>query len=438
MIYGDGSQGGDFVPPPIAPTIVERAVARARVPLYRNALVLMGNSGVTAGLGFFFWTLTARLYLPAQVGLASATISSALFMATLAQLGLPYALVRFSPLAGAGRALLSSTVVFVVTTGAAVAGGIFVAGMNTWAPALGELASPPVLAIAFVTLAGATGAFTVLVYVAVGARDARPALAGGLIQGVVKSVLILAFALAFTRLGFAVVLAWLLGTTAAILVQVWLLRAQLAPRADLHLLRVGSFLPYSAGNYVGDLAWTAPGLLFPLLVVGQLGAEANAYFYMAWAIASLLVGIPAAVASSLLAEGSHAHGETGEHVRRAFRLTLALVVPAIGVCWAGAPVLLGLFGTAYAANGIDTLRLLSLAALPISLNILYLTEARVNRGMRRIMGISAATGGGALLLGTALAPHQGVTGIALAYLAAHTVVALALSTEQWLRRAAGS
>ena len=81
--------------------IVSRVLSRARVPLYANALVLMGNTGLSAGLGFIFWALAARLYPPDQVGLASATISAAVFIATLAQLGLPTALIRFSPDAGA-------------------------------------------------------------------------------------------------------------------------------------------------------------------------------------------------------------------------------------------------------------------------------------------------------------------------------------------------
>ena len=215
------------------------------------------------------------------------------------------------------------------------------------------------------------------------------------------------------------------------------MRARIAPQVDLHLLRL-DFVRFSAGNYAGDLAWSAPGLLFPLLVVGQLGAEANAYFYVAWAITSLLVGIPYAVASSLLAEGSHAQGLTDEHISRAFGLALALVVPAIGLCWIGAPLLLGLFGAPYAANGVDTLRLLSLAALPVSLNIMHLTVARVDRDVWRILGITGATGGGALLLGAALASVHGAPGIALGYFIAQTAVAVVLTTEWWLHRRARS
>ncbi|TMQ68886.1 MAG: hypothetical protein E6K80_13510 [Candidatus Eisenbacteria bacterium] len=252
-------------------------------------------------------------------------------------------------------------------------------------------------------------------------------------HGFVKSALVLLFALLLFREGFAVVLAWMFGTVAAVAVQVFLLRGQIARRVNLQLLRLGTFLRYSAGNWAGDLAWTAPGLLFPLLVVATLGPEANAYFFIAWSIASLLAGIPTAVSSSLLAEGTHDDAGTAVHLRRAFGFTLPLVGVAIAVCLVGAPILLGLFGAPYAASGVDTLRLLSVAALPLSVNMLYVTVARVDRDIRRIVTLTAAIGGGALVLGVALVPAFGATGIALGYLVAHSVVAIGLTID-WLAR----
>jgi O-antigen/teichoic acid export membrane protein len=413
--------------------LVTQTIDGARLPLYRNALMLMANSGITAGLGFVFWTLTARLYPPTEVGLASAAISSALFVSALAQLGLPYALVRFSPTTIGGLPALTTTVAVVVTSVSAIAGGIFIAGIHTWAPSVQDLAPLPALAAAVIVLAGATGASTVLVYASVGARDTRPVLAAGLVHGFVKSALVLLFAQLLFHQGFAVVLAWVLGTVAAVATQTFLLRGQVARRVNLQLIRLGTFLRYSAGNWAGDLAWTAPGLLFPLLVVAMLGPESNAYFFIAWSIAALLAGIPTAVSSSLLAEGTHDDDGTALHLRRAFAFALPLVGAAIAVCFVGAPTLLGLFGAAYAASGVDTLRLLSVAALPLSVNMLFLTVARVDRDIRRIVTLTATIGGGSLVLGVVLVRAFGATGIALGYLAAHSVVAIGLTVD-WLAR----
>jgi O-antigen/teichoic acid export membrane protein len=421
-----------IAPPPETDSPFARLVARARDPLYRNALLLIVNSGLAAGLGFAFWALAARLYSAEQVGLASAAISSSIFVASLTQFGLPYALVRFSPADPRARAVLATTVVAAGAAAGAVGGILFVAGLNIWAPDLVGFVPQPVLAVGMAWLAAATCASTVLVFVAVGARDTRPALIGGIAHGGVKSGVVIVLAIAAVGLGFGIVVAWLVGTLAAVAVQAWLLRANLAPRVDFGLLRLGSFLHYSAGNYLGDLAWSAPALLLPLVVLSTVGAEANAYFFVAWSIASLLVAIPTAITSSLLAEGSHAGSDMGDHFRRAFGMTLLVMLPATALWWAIAPGLLGLFGPSYAAEGVDTLRVLSLAALPLSVVLLYLTRARVHREIRRVLMITSVTGGSTLVLGAVLVGSAGATGAALGFLIANTIVAAALVLESWL------
>jgi formate hydrogenlyase subunit 3/multisubunit Na+/H+ antiporter MnhD subunit len=62
-----------------------------------------------------------------------------------------------------------------------------------------------------------------------------------------------------------------------------------------------------------------------------------------------------------------------------------------------------------------------------------LTVARVDRDIRRIVAITAVTGGGSLLLGLGLIPALGEAGVALGYLVAHTAVAIPLTLE-WLIR----
>ncbi len=332
--------------------------------------------------------------------------------------------------------MLATTVVAAGAGAGAIGGILFVAGLDIWGTELVGFVPLPVLAAGLAALAAATCASTVLVFVAVGARDTRPALIGGIAHGAVKSGVVGVLAIAAAGLGFGILVAWLLGTVAAVAVQAWWLRTNLARRVDFGLLRLGRFLHYSAGNYLGDLAWSAPALLLPLVVLATVGAEANAYFYVAWSIASLLVAIPTAIASSLLAEGSHAGGEIGEHFQRAFRLTLLVMVPATALWCASAPVLLSLFGSFYASEGVVTLRLLSLAALPLSIVLLYLTRARVNREMRRVLLITGVTGGGALVLGTLFASYGGANGTSLGFLLANTIVAAALVLESLIARPA--
>lgn len=69
--------------------------------LYTNACYLVADIAVVSLFGFAFWILVARLYPPAQVGLASATITAVILLSRLSTLGFGYGLIRF--LTGAGE-----------------------------------------------------------------------------------------------------------------------------------------------------------------------------------------------------------------------------------------------------------------------------------------------------------------------------------------------
>ena len=72
-----------------------------RSSLHVNSLSIVLNSAFTAALGFAFWVAVARVHKAQDVGLASALISSAGLLASLAGLGLDQGLIRF--LSGSGE-----------------------------------------------------------------------------------------------------------------------------------------------------------------------------------------------------------------------------------------------------------------------------------------------------------------------------------------------
>jgi O-antigen/teichoic acid export membrane protein len=411
------------------------AAGRVRGPLYRNALVLIVNSGVTSGLGFIFWALAARLYAPSDVGLAAAAISAGLFVATVAQLGLPYALLQIVPSGGIERTAVAATVIVVVSAIGVSGGVLFIAGLDVWAPSLRELGPVPILATVLATLTGLSAANSALLWIAVAARDTRPALLGAATHGAVKAVLVVVMAgSAALTPGFAIVLAWLTGTIAAVLVQLRLLQRELTRSLSRRLLTQGAFVKGSLGNFAGDLASLAPTLLFPLIAVALVGPAANAYFYVGWGMASLLSTIPSAVGSSLLAEGAHEPAAFEANFRRALAMMALLMLGPVTILFLGAPTILELFGRSYATNGTDTLRVLAVAAFPLGFNILHQSAARVWHRLTRVLAIGVASGCGALICGTALALDFGSLGIAAGHLLANSVVSVALLTEWCLER----
>jgi len=115
------------------------------VSLYRNAVYLMLSQLAAALSGFVFWILAARLYEPADIGLASAAISAASLLAFFSSLGLGYGLIRL--LAGSGgksRAMINST--FAVSSLAClILSLLFLAGLNFWSPLLNFIRQSPLL-----------------------------------------------------------------------------------------------------------------------------------------------------------------------------------------------------------------------------------------------------------------------------------------------------
>ena len=58
---------------------------------------------MSAGCGFFFWIVAARLYALEQVGLATALISSLALVALFSTLGFDSSIIRFLPLILQGK-----------------------------------------------------------------------------------------------------------------------------------------------------------------------------------------------------------------------------------------------------------------------------------------------------------------------------------------------
>ena len=66
--------------------------------LYNNSLWLIADSVVLTAFGLVFWTINARLFSSEQVGIASALITAAELLVSIALLGFDIALIKYIPL----------------------------------------------------------------------------------------------------------------------------------------------------------------------------------------------------------------------------------------------------------------------------------------------------------------------------------------------------
>lgn len=396
-----------------------------RDPLYRNSLFLMANTIVTAGLGFFFWMVVARFYTEADVGLGAAIISAIGLVALLSRLGLNVALIRFLPKAEKPVDMINScfTLSGIVALAVAV---IFIAGLDLWSPALGFIKDDATFVVAFVFFALFWTLSGVMDSIFIARRRADFVLSKNTIFSLLK--IGLPFLLVIFFHAFGIVSSWGIAIGIALAISLFLFlprvqnRYKPLPRINLGIIR--DIWRYSAGNYFAVLFAAAPALVLPIMLVNLLGAEQNAYFYIAWAIATLLFVIPGAVSTSLFAEGSHFEDELGANVRRSYRFVFLLLIPAIVLLLLLGKWLLLAFGAAYSANALMLLRILAVSGIFVGVNSVYYTILRVRGRIRELVALCGFITIAVLVGSYLITPTTGIIGVGYTWIAAQGLISV--------------
>lgn len=403
----------------------ERLRQLFRISLYRNAAYLMVTHLTAPLAGFVFWIIAARFYSAEDVGVASAAIAAMLLLVTLSTLGLDFALVRFLPSAGQSAHRMVNSSLTLAGMAGVVLSGIFVAGVGFWSPGLAVLRQSPLNSAIFIAAAVAATLSVVVGKVFVARRRAGFMLASGLVASSLR--LPLPILLAASLQSFGIFTAWAIAVLVSLIIGVLVFVPRIQP--GYRLLPVfdgriaGKMMRFSLANYVGHLFWVLPGLVFPIMVLNILGAEANAYFYIAWAVGGIVTVIPLAVATSLFAEGSHDERTLTVNAWRSLKLTFLIIVPAAAVLIAVADKVLILFGGSYSESGVTLVRIAVLATFPIAINHIYLSMKRVQSKLVQLVALSVFIAVAALLLSYLLLPRLGINGVGVAWVVSQGVVA---------------
>jgi O-antigen/teichoic acid export membrane protein len=394
--------------------------------LYANSAYLVAANAVNAGFGFLFWTAAARLFPAHDVGLAAGAASAMNLLVMISVLGMDYAIVRYLPHESDTGGIINT----VLTIGVSVAlmlSVAFLVGLRMWSPSLASLRGDVFSAAGFIVATVCMVIAALLNAVFLARMRSGFVLAMSAVFGTVKVLLTLA--LAATAAGLTVLVgAWAGGTLAAVAFGLfWFLRRAdgpgFRPRPTVQWSAVRRLTRFASANYLAVILATAPLYVMPLLVLNLLGPEANAYFYIASSISSLLAMVPTAVSMTLFAHGAQENHLPLARVAKGIRFSFSFLVPAIAVILLlGGKVLL-LFGRRYAETATPLLWLLSLATLPMTLNLAYFSVRRVQHRMTDVVlslgWILVVTLGLSMLL----LPRVGLVGAGAVWLAAHSSVA---------------
>jgi len=375
----------------------------------------MSSSVLNALLIFIFWIIVARFYPPEDVGTASAIISAMGLLALFSYLGLPEGLIRFLSSYGRNASPMINTVITIGTITSVLASAIFIAGLGFWSPALLFLRQNNVF---------------------VAERRASFALIKAIITGLLRLPLPIMLAVFFHS--FGIFASWGISLAVAFFIGVFFLLPRVQPGYrpffTVNKQVVKNILRFSMANYFATLFWSGAVMLLPIIVVNLLGAESNAYFYIAWSISSVLTITSSAVSASLLAEGSYDEGSLMLNTWRSLKMVFLILVPSIILLVVIADKLLLLFGGAYAENATTLLRILVVSAIPSAINVVYLAMKRVEKRLKVIVCLSAFSAVVTIGLTYVLLPSMGINGAGIAWLSSQGVIALGIVASFIKRR----
>ncbi len=414
----------------------EKMRAVVRIPLYNNAIFLIMANVLSAIIGLVFWIIAARFYRTEDVGLASAAISAVSLLAMLANFGLGYGLIRFLPRSDKSAKDMINSCFTIGSLASVMVAFIFLGGLGFWSPALLFIRHNPIYVTAFVLFTIALTLSSLIEPAFIAERRAGFVLAKNIIFNILRFLLVIVLAAffhtfgIFASWGIAIGVAFLLG------VFVFLPRAQpgYRPFFAINRMAVNDMLHFSFANYIGSLLWTAPTYILPIIVVNLLGAEPNAYFYIAWTMGNMLAIIPIAISTSLFAEGSYDEERLGINIRRSLKMIALILVPAVILIVAIAPQLLLLFGGSYSENATTLLRLLTLSTLPQAINVVYLDIKRVEKKLKIIVGLTTLTAVITIGLSYWLLPHMGFNSTGIAWFTSQGTIALVIIASSLKKR----
>jgi O-antigen/teichoic acid export membrane protein len=392
--------------------------------MYRTGYYLILGTGASGLLGVAFWALAARSYTAHVVGLSAAAVSAIALVSGVCSLGLSAVLVRYLPVAGAAtRPLILRS--YVVTVALSLVIGALVAlTSDLWSPSMGFL-SEGLWPLGFALAVAAMTTFTLQDSVLTGLHGAAWIPLENTLYAVAKLVLLVAVAGLLPFAGPFV--AWNAPLIPAIVFVNYLIFRRLIPKMPIDGgLERRKVIAMAAGNYGGNLFGLLGNMYLPILVANQTSATEAAYFYVPWMISISVELVALNMMTSLTVEAALDMPRLRQLSRRALTHSMRLVLPVAALTALLAPYGLLLFGSDYADEGTDLLRLLALGAIPNVLVALGTGVARIEHRGWIVTAVQGFQFVFVVALSAALLPGVGITAVGFAWTGCQFLLAAAL------------
>ena len=396
-----------------------------------NAGSLIATNGVNAVLGFVFWWVAARQFLPEAVGLASAAISVMMLLGTLSILGLGTLLLGELPHHPGKEASLISAALILVGAVGACSGTLF-AIISPFLSANFEALRANIWDIAlFATGVSLTAITLVLDQALIGLLRGPLQFWRNMLFAVTKLVALLAVAFWLSHtMGLTIYATWAGGNTCSLvaLAAFVMLKGKGSGRSyGPHWALLGKLKVAALQHHLLNLLLQAPPLILPVLVTAMLSARMNAWFYISWTMAAFVFFIPTALGTVLYAVGSAQPHVLAHKARMTVSLGIVVCLGVYAVLLPAAPQILALFGHAYEEQASGSLRILALATFPLIIKNHYITIHRIHGRIAHLLLPITTAGLLELALPALGADLDGLSGVSLGVIAALCIESLYMS-----------
>lgn len=367
-----------------SPTSVARVgeAVRKSTALLRNSGALMLATVVTAGLGFGYWWLAARLFPPEVIGRAAALLSVMGLLGLLGDSGLGTLLVgELSRYRGRVAGLVSAATIVAMGL-ATILGMVFVLAE----PLFGQvnLIAGRLTMLLFI-FGSALTAFTMVVSQGLlGALNGTARMLQQVVFSVLKLGLIGMAALVGATNESAILMTWIAGAIAS-----WILVDRVTRGGVRSLLGRPDFTLLHAlrhkvlDHYALDVALQAPGLVVPFLVVVILTPTTNAAFAVVWMLITTAAMIPAVMATVLFPVVRASPKQSRHNFVVSLGGSLLFSTACAVFVLIYSREILAAFNPAYPDIAGSSLRFLGFSLLGSTLKFHACTLARLNDSMRR-------------------------------------------------------
>lgn len=389
-------------------------------PIFKDSYYLFVTYIIVVGSGFIFWVIGARLYSANDLGLATAIISIIGLISMLSFLGFDIALVKYIPELKEQEELINSCLTVSLVC-ALVLTLIFLLGINIWSPSLIVLRENTLVMVLFVIITTISPLITLQSFgVFAGLKKGEYSLMQNMVIPLRLLFLVLLIPFGIFGIVFSYGIVFIIAFVVGILLTSKLVSYRFIPTVKkdviMHIFR------FSSGNYIARIFENLPTFILPLMIINMLGADQNAYFFIAWQISMLLLAIPYVIYISLIAENTQSMVELRKNTKKAAILIfVSLSVASIFLLLFGKFILF-IFGPEYAANSYDILILFVIGNFIYYINTLYATVNRVLKKTNYVIFIYVTIGLFTLIFTYVLIPLFGLIGVGYAWIIANGLI----------------